>query len=123
MAFIGRACVGLFAVLMASSGFSYPAFADEGEDLYKRHCKKCHRLEPGKHTLGPSLAGIVGKQAGTTDFKRYRALKGSDLVWTEENLNAWIEDPKGFIGTNTSMVVKIKDEEDREAIIEYLKDQ
>ena len=104
-----------FAMIPAAS------MADEGEDLFKKNCKKCHSMEPGKHAIGPSLAGIVGKQAGQQDFKKYKALKDSDVMWDEANLSAWIEDPKKFIGKATTMVVKVKKEEDRAAIIEYLK--
>ena len=111
----------LVAALAAIALFPAQAASDEGEDLFNKKCRTCHKLEPGKHTLGPSLAGIVGKKAGTTDFTRYKALKGSDVIWNEENLSAWIENPKEFIGAKTSMVVKIKDEDDRKAIIEYLK--
>ncbi|OEJ64278.1 c-type cytochrome [Magnetovibrio blakemorei] len=97
------------------------SMADDGESLFKKQCKKCHALEAGKHNIGPSLAGIVGKKAGQQDFKKYKALKDVDITWDEANLSAWIEDPKKFIGKATTMVVKIKDAEDRAAIIEYLK--
>jgi len=104
-----------FAFLPAAS------MADDGAKLFKKNCKKCHSMEPGKHTIGPSLAGIIGKQAGQQDFKKYKALKGSDIIWTEDNLDAWIENPKKFIGKATTMIVKVKKEEQREAIIEYMK--
>lgn len=93
----------------------------DGKKLYDKHCKKCHAMEPGKHGLGPSLAGIFGKQAGTQDFDKYKALKGSDIVWDDANMSAWIENPKKFIGKATTMVVKVKKEKDRQAIIEYMK--
>lgn len=121
MTSLSRTTFALVAALIATTILPAQATSDEGEDLFKKKCRTCHKLDPGKHTVGPSLAGIVGKQAGSTNFKRYKALKGSDVIWTEENLSAWIENPKEFIGARTSMVVKIKDEDDRKAIIEYLK--
>ena len=33
--------------------------------LVFRKCQACHSMEPGKALLGPSLAGIVGRKAGT----------------------------------------------------------
>ncbi|MBL4756430.1 MAG: nitrite/sulfite reductase, partial [Rhizobiales bacterium] len=39
-----------------------------------------------------------------------------DIIWDEANLDAWITNPKKFIGKRTSMVVKIKKAEDRAAI-------
>jgi len=109
------AALTCFAFLPAAS------LAADGEALYKKYCKKCHSMVPGKHAIGPSLTGIIGKQAGQQDFKKYKALKGSDVMWDEANLNAWIENPKKFIGKATTMVVKVKKAGDRAAIIEYLK--
>ncbi len=97
--------------------------AADGAALYKKHCKKCHSMEAGKHGLGPSLAGIFGKQAGTTDFKKYKALKGSDIVWDDNNVSAYIENPKKFLNKKTTMVVKVKKAADRQAIIDYMKSQ
>lgn len=110
------------SIALATAAFSpATASADMGEDLFKKHCKTCHRMEPGKHTLGPSLANIVGKPAGAQDFKRYKGLKDVDIVWTEENLDAWLENPKEFLGKSTSMVSRVKDADARKAIIDYMK--
>lgn len=111
--------LGIIATVAISSG---SAMADvNGAKLFKKKCGTCHAMEPGKHKVGPSLAGIMGRQAGSTDFKKYKALKGSDIVWTEETIDGWITNPKKFIGKATAMTVKVKKEKDREAIIEYLK--
>ncbi|MBL4615873.1 MAG: c-type cytochrome [Magnetovibrio sp.] len=112
------AALACFAFLPATA-----TMAAEGAKLFKKKCAACHTLEAGKHKIGPSLAGIIGKQAGQQDFKKYKALKGSDIIWDEANLDAWITNPKKFIGKRTSMVVKIKKAEDRAAIIEYMKSQ
>ncbi|MDH3335764.1 MAG: c-type cytochrome [Rhodospirillaceae bacterium] len=104
------------------------ANADEkGEKLFKKKCATCHSMEPGKHKIGPSLAGVVGKKAGTTDFAKYKAFKGgTDIVWDDANLDAWITNQKDFLKSKgikkgTAMSAKIKKEKDRKAIIGYLK--
>jgi len=97
------------------------SMAADGEALFNKNCKTCHSMEPGKHGLGPSLAGIVGKKSASQDFTKYKALVGSDIIWDEANISAWIEDPKKIIGKTSTMVAKMKDPEDRAAIIEYLK--
>src|SRR5215510_2019100 len=38
--------------------------ANQGRQVYRK-CQACHSLEPGKNTLGPTLAGIVGKKAAS----------------------------------------------------------
>lgn len=91
----------------------------EGAKLFKKKCGSCHRLD--KNVVGPKLKGVIGRKAGSTDFAKYKALKGADFVWDEENLSAWIADPKKFIGKPTAMVGKVRSAEDRKAIIEYLK--
>ena len=110
---------GLAAAIAATSGSALAA--GDGEKLFKRKCGTCHTVEPGKHKVGPSLAGVVGRKAGSTDFPNYKALKGADFTWDEEKISKWITDPKGYIGKPTAMTVKVKKEAEREAIISYLK--
>lgn len=98
---------------------SKPA-ANSGAALFKKKCSTCHALEPGKHKVGPSLADIMGRKAGSTNFPKYRALLDADFTWDQDSIAAWITDPKKFMGKPTAMTVKIKSAEDRHAIIEYL---
>ena len=108
-------------ILVASSG---SALAN-GEKTFKKRCGACHTVDAGKHKTGPSLAGIFGKKAGSTNFPRYKGLKGADITWDEATMDAWIADSRAFandkLGGKTSMSVKIKKEEERKEIIEYLK--
>ncbi|MFC1673816.1 c-type cytochrome [Pseudomonadota bacterium] len=94
--------------------------ATGGEALFKKKCATCHALTPGKHGVGPSLAGVIGRSAGSTNFTKYKALRDVDFVWTQETLNAWIADPKAFIKKPTAMTVKVKTQEDRDQILDYL---
>ena len=115
------------ATIMALA--SSAAFADgdakKGEKVFKK-CAACHSVEAGKHKIGPSLAGIVGKKAGSTDFTKYKALKGADFSWDEDTISAWITNQKDFLKskglpTKTAMRIAIKKEDDREDVIAYLK--
>ncbi|MDH5489143.1 MAG: c-type cytochrome [Rhodospirillaceae bacterium] len=111
--------MGAFALAMASA----PTIASADEDaekLFKKRCAACHSAEAGKHLSGPSLAGIMGRKAGSTDFTKYTGLKGSSVVWDENNLDEFLADPKKFVGEKT-MAYKLKKEDERKAIIEYLK--
>ncbi len=101
------------------------ALAADGENVFKK-CKACHTLEAGKHRVGPSLAGVVGRQAGTADgYNRYKGLKDADWTWTEDELMAYLENPtkytKDKTGNRSLMNLKLPKEEDRKAVIEYLK--
>src|SRR5262249_36908902 len=38
--------------------------AAAGRQVFRK-CQACHSLEPGKNMLGPSLADVIGRKAGT----------------------------------------------------------
>ena len=99
--------------------------ATRGQDVFKK-CTACHAVEEGKHKVGPSLHGVVGRQAGSTDFARYVGLKGADIVWTEENLFEYLADPTAFVKSKTQnprsgMAYKLPKPDERADVIAYLK--
>ena len=83
-------------------------------------------MEVDKHKIGPSLAGIIGRKAGTANgFKKYKALKGADFSWDEENISEFVQNQKKFLkskgqSTKIAMRVKIK-AKDVNSLIAYLK--
>ena len=103
-----------------------PAFAEgdaaAGKKVYNK-CKTCHALEAGKKKLGPSLNGIIGRTAGSVEgFKYSDAMKDSGVVWTEENIAAYLEKPKEFIAGNKMAFAGLRKEQDRANLIAYLKE-
>lgn len=114
------------AVICMATAHAGTAAADEhlaeGKKLFNR-CKACHTLEAGKHRVGPSLHGMFGREAGTVEGFRYsKAMQESDIVWDEETVDAYLEDPRKYIPGSRMAFPGLKDEEDREAIIEYLEE-
>lgn len=103
------------------------ASAASGEDLYKKNCGICHSVHDGENKGGPALAGIMGATAGqVAGYTKYKGLKGVDFIWTDENMDSFLANPKKFIKANTSnkktsMFAKVKKAESRAAIIEFLK--
>jgi len=71
--------------------------------------------------MGPSLSGIFGNKAGATSFKKYRGLKGTDIVWNEANLDKFLADPRKFIGKKSGMKSRLKGAENRADVIAFLK--
>ncbi|WP_207481518.1 c-type cytochrome [Arenibaculum pallidiluteum] len=95
--------------------------AKAGESFFKRACAACHTVEAGKNRVGPSLAGVVGRKAGSVDGFAYSpALKGSGLEWNDENLDKYIADPKGTVPGNKMAYAGAKNEADRKNLIAYL---
>lgn len=107
--------------------------AAAGEQVFNR-CRACHVVEPGVNRVGPSLHGVVGRQAGTAeDFNRYSQYMvqagEQGLVWDEEQMSAYIEDPSTFLqdylgdpSARGSMVFKLADETDRADVIAYIQE-
>ena len=112
--------------MIAVNAAPVQAQAAEGKKVFNK-CKACHSLEAGKNKIGPSLAGVVGRKAGTAEgYTKYKGLKGADWTWDEASLMEYLLDPRKYTkaktGTKSSMALKLKKEDDRKAVIEYLKE-
>jgi cytochrome c len=110
--------LALLAALVAA-----PAFAQDGQMAFNNSCRTCHTVKQGDNRLGPSLAGVVGRKAGTAEgYPFSSALKQSGIVWDEANLDAFIEDPeKAAPGNGMKPYGGIADPAQRKAIVEFLK--
>lgn len=88
-----------------------------------RSCAACHSLEPGRHSAGPSLAGVWGRKAGTAKgFGGYSAaLKSSGIVWNDATLDAWLANPRAAVPGNAMGFPGVFDAAVRAALIAYLK--
>lgn len=103
-----------FAQLVAATDPS------EGESLYRR-CAACHKLEEGANGVGPYLYGVVGRDIGSVEGFRYsNALKDHGGVWTADELNAFLENPKEYAPGNKMSFAGLRKEEDRAAVVSYL---
>ena len=121
---------GPFALLAALQLAAAPAFAaegnpKEGEEVFKA-CRACHQVGPtAKNVLGPVLNGILDRKAGTIAGFNYSPanLKAGEegWVWTEANLNKYLENPRAAMPGNRMAFAGVKDEQDRLDLVAYLK--
>jgi cytochrome c len=111
---------------------------DKGEQVFKK-CRTCHMIGDGARTLiGPPQNGLIGRRAGTYPGYNYSTLNKSagenGLVWTEDNIYAYLPDPNAFLRNfltekgkadlavgATKMPFKLSSEEERRDVIAYLK--
>jgi cytochrome c len=105
------------------SVLSTRALAEEpSESVFKKNCAICHTLEPGKNKIGPSLAGVVGRKAGSVPGFAYSdANKKSGDIWDEGTLDTYLTDPRKFMPGTKMVFAGLKSPEDRKNLIEYLK--
>jgi cytochrome c len=98
-----------FYSLIAVIALGTPAFAGDaakGEKNFKT-CKACHTIAADDGTLivrggktGPNLYGVIGRKAGSTDYRygdSMTAAGAAGLIWNEANLSAYIANPKAFL--------------------------
>ena len=108
------AVVLVLCVVIARAAHAQPA-------VYER-CIACHGGKIAGNDLGPSLAGVVGRKAGSRDDFRYsRALARSGIVWDEASLDAFIKDPDQFVPGTRMPFEGMPADAERAAIIRHLK--
>src|SRR5262249_35270042 len=70
----------------------------------------------------PSLKGVVGRQsAALEDFRYSNPMKRANLIWDEDNLRAYIQDPQAKVKGNRMPYGGLTDAKDVDDGIAYLK--
>lgn len=89
--------------------------------LVFRKCQACHSMDAGKNMLGPSLAGVLGRKAGTEPGYTYSpAMKGTDIVWNAETLDRYLTDPGKTVPGNKMPFPGLKTDHDRDDVIAFI---
>jgi cytochrome c len=102
-----------FATLLAS------ADAGKGERVFKK-CAACHKLD-GEDATGPHLNGVIDRAIGSVaGFNYSGALSAVGDVWSPENLNAFLENPKGTAPGTSMGFAGLRKVEDRADLVAYL---
>lgn len=120
--------------------------AGAGEEHFNRQCIACHVVQDeetgevlaGRNSqVGPNLYGVVGRVPGSYDDYDYSELmqaygateteEGEQVVWHEENLAGFVQDPTGFLREATGeesgrskMSFQVRNEEQARDIYAFL---
>ncbi len=129
------------SVVVLTNGSARSAERMDGKALYLANCSNCHGvLTTGGHgrldstpkpvatqlavalPYGPTLNGVLGREAGTVATYQYSrafltALRG--VVWTRHTLDRWISDTRAWV-PGAIMVYRQPDPDVRARIIDYL---
>ena len=119
--------MGLIGAGAAQAQAAAPASVDaaqlaKGKRLFMM-CASCHDFKPGGPArVGPHLAGIVGREAGTVEGYRYSAaLQAKPFVWDEAKLDAWLLKPTAVVPATTMVYMGMAKADDRKALLAYLR--
>jgi cytochrome c len=117
--------MGLSASVLALPAAAEDGNAENGADVFKK-CRACHQIGPQAHNLvGPELNGIIGRKAASVQGFPYsdaaRKAGAGGLVWTEETLSKYLENPQAVMKGTKMSFAGLKDPQDRKDVIAYLK--
>lgn len=105
-------------MLAVPYGCALAADPERGRAVYEA-CAACHGERPD--ASGPSLRGVIGRPAATAPEFRYSApMKRARIVWTEENLRAYLTDPQRTVPGNRMPYAGIRDASDLDDLMSYL---
>jgi cytochrome c len=94
-----------------------------GEKVFGK-CKACHKVD-GANATGPHLNGVVDRAKGSVAGFGYSEaiLALTDQAWTPENLNGFLENPKGYMPGTKMAFAGLPKAEDRANVIAWLATQ
>ncbi len=101
-----------------------PALVDAGASVFRK-CQACHQVGEGAvNRTGPHLNGLMGRTVGVVDGFNYSSVfataHDAGEVWTEENLAAFLANPRGAMAGTKMSFAGLKSDADIAAVLAYL---
>lgn len=107
--------VGMVSLTLSAAGPD----AASGREVFVKRCSGCH--DPDSNKEGPHLRGVFGRKAGSlAGFQYSDALRNSGIVWDENVLGKWLENPQALVKDN-DMEFRVPNADERASVIAYLK--
>ena len=118
----------LFAIAAAPATAQDAAGNAEAGQRVFNQCRACHTInQGGRAMVGPNLFGVVGRRAGSIEGFRYsapmREKHEQNFTWTEDNLRAYIRNPKEVVPNGTMSFPGLRNEQQLNDLIAYLRAQ
>lgn len=113
---------GVLVLVLAAGSALAEGNETRGERLFNQQCKACHTLEKGGHNLvGPNLHGLFGRKAGSAEYQYSEAMKKSGIAWDEKTLEDYLKDPRAKVPDTKMTYIGLRQEQQREDMIAFLK--
>jgi cytochrome c len=107
---------GLLFALHASAAMA--ADVEHGKQVFQA-CAACHSDKPD--ALGPNLAGVIGRKAGSRDDFRYsNAMMRAGFDWDAGSLRQYLTDPQAKVKGNRMPFAGLNDPKDVDDVIAYV---
>jgi cytochrome c2 len=111
----------LAAVALACAPAARASDAEAGARVFKAQCSACHTIDATKKSIGPTLAGVVGRKSGSVEgFKYSEANKNAGKVWDEPTLDLYLTNPRGVVPGTIMTYAGLKNDTQRADLIAYL---
>jgi cytochrome c len=97
------------------------ATVEKGESSAKK-CQACHTFNKGEpNRVGPNLYGVVGRdKASAPGFNYSAAMKAKGGKWTIEELNTYLQNPRGVVPGTTMTFAGLPRGSERADVIAFL---
>ena len=107
----------------AAAALAQSGDAARGERLFNQQCKICHTVDKGgRNGVGPNLFGLFGSKAAAVEgFQFSEAMKTSGITWNDKTVAEYLKDPKGRVPNGKMVYAGLKQREQVDDMIAYLK--
>lgn len=119
-------CLAATLVLCAVPAAHADGDAVAGKKVFTK-CRACHDADGDKNKVGPNLATVFGRKAGTLESFANKYSKAmieageAGLVWDDTALAEYLAAPKAKVPRSSMAFIGLKKDEEIADIIAYLK--
>lgn len=107
--------------LLASAPATAAGDATHGKTVFAR-CAACHSMDRRKKMIGPSLAGVFGRKAGSLGGYAFsEAMKKYAKVWDVKAMDAFVTAPSKTVPGTRMVFPGLSNPADRADLLAYLR--